>query len=121
VTKGKRILATIAIGWAISGSSTTATAEEPEDTIHLSECETELELVAIVYVAEDPARSMALVGAKRSSLVRVGSWLGERPILEIEPRTVVLGPVADACFVRLQDRSTTRPPPRRRSRRKRRR
>ena len=97
-------------------------ADEASETVRLTECEAEVELIAIVYVAEQPTQSMALVGAKRGSLVRVGSWLGERQILDINPRTMVLGPIGDACFVRLQDRTTTKPPPRRRrSRRKRRR
>jgi hypothetical protein len=109
----------IAIAWVASAVCTASlAADDASESVRLSECENELELVAIVYVAENPQRSMALVGAKRGSLVRVGSWLGERQILDIAPRTLVLGPVGDACFVRLQDRSTTKPPPRRRSRRK---
>jgi hypothetical protein len=76
-----------------------------------------------VYAADDPSRSMALVGVKESSLVRIGSWVGDRRVLDMGPRSLVLGPTDEACLMPLTERSPrrpTRPPRRKRSRSKRR-
>lgn len=86
-------------------------------------CEADVELVALVYAENDPDRSMALVGAKRSRLVRIGSWIGDRQVIAMGPRSLVLGPVDDPCMARLKERSKHRPatrskPRRRRSRRR---
>jgi hypothetical protein len=129
VPKWKRILQLTVVGMAVAvGSALTSTARSAVATDgpilpRPPACEGELELIAIVYVAEDPARSMALVGIKGSSLVRVGSWIGDRRVLDMGPRSLVLGPTDDACLVRLTERSPrrpTRPPRRRRGRSKRR-
>ena len=126
--KWKRILHLTALGLVIAGLGLTSTASSEVATAGVTlprppACEGELELIAIVYVVDDPARSMALVGVKGSSLVRIGSWIGDRRVLDMGPRSLVLGPTEDACLMRLTERSTRRPirPPRRkRSRSKRR-
>jgi len=129
VLKWKRILHLAALGLVValgSGLAATASSAVATDGATLPRppaCEGELELIAIVYVADDPSRSMALVGVKGSSLVRIGSWVGDRRVLDMGPRSVVLGPTEDACFMRLTERSPRRPtrlPRRRRSRSKRR-
>lgn len=117
-------MAALALGSGLAG---VVSAQEPEDDAVLPlppACEGELELIGIVYVVEDPERSMAMVGTKGSNLVRVGSWLGDRQILDIGPRLLVMGPEEDPCLMRLTDRTPVRkvrrtPRRRRRSRRRR--
>lgn len=86
-----------------------------------SECDVALDVIAIVYVPEDPTSSMALVGKKGSSLVRIGSWVADRRIIQMEARSLVLGPLEDPCVMRLTDRSPQRKASSRRRRRSRRR
>jgi hypothetical protein len=91
-----------------------------DDTPQPSECDTALEVIAIIYVPEDPTASMALVGDKGSSLVRIGSWVADRRVVQMEARSLVLGPLEYPCVMRLTDRSPRRKAsPRRRSRRRR--
>jgi hypothetical protein len=103
----------------LSAGVGSALASDEAEPVRPPECEAEVEPIAIVYHVENPARSMALVGDNGSNLVRVGSWLGERQVLEIGPRSLVLGPVEDPCLMRLSDRSPERKVPKRRRRRRR--
>ena len=85
-------------------------------------CEIDLEVIAILYVPENPTSSMAIVGDKGSSLVRIGSWVGDRRVVQMAARSLVLGPLEDPCVMRLTDRSPQRRvSPRRRVRKRRRR
>lgn len=87
-----------------------------------SECDTDLEVIAILYAPENPTSSMALVGDKGSRLVRIGSWVADRRVIQMEARSLVLGPLDDSCLMRLTDRSPRRKvSPRRRVRSRRRR
>ena len=114
VSIGKERWHVLALGLAVllgSGLSTwasTAAASGDAEIPRPPPCEGELEVIGIVYVVEDPARSMAMVGTKGSNLVRVGSWIGERQVLDMGPRSLVLGPAEDACLMRLTDRSPVR-------------
>ncbi|MBW2508278.1 MAG: hypothetical protein JRE81_06585 [Deltaproteobacteria bacterium] len=124
IWKQIRRSAAVGLGWGLFLGASPALATDDPTFPPPPACEGELELIAIVYVADDPARSMALVGIKGSSLVRIGSWVGERRVLALGPRSLVLGPAEDACVMRLAQRSPRRParPARRkRSRSKRRR
>jgi hypothetical protein len=131
VNSWKRALQGVAVclcatlGLALPATSDSATSDDDLVLPLPPECEGELELVAIVYVADDPTRSMALVGAKRSHLVQIGGWIGERRVLDVGPRSLVLGPIDEPCLARLTERSpygaTPARRPRKRSRSRRRR
>lgn len=96
-----------------------ALASDEKETVRPPDCDAKVEPIAIVYHVENPDRSMALVGDNGSNLVRVGSWLGERQVLEIGPRSLILGPVEEPCLMRLSDRTPERKVPKRRRRRRR--
>jgi hypothetical protein len=122
ILRSVAVCLTITLGFAPSATADSATTDDDGVLPRPPACEDGLELVAIVCAVEDPTRSMALVGAKRSRLVQIGSWLGERQVLDLGPRSLVLGPVEDPCIARLTERSTRRQatPRRRRSRPRRR-
>jgi hypothetical protein len=114
-----RTLLGMAIGWGLAAPTDLAISSEVAAQSRPPACELDVELVALVYAPEDPAQSMALVGAKRGRLVRIGSWVGDRQVIAMAPRSVVLGPVEDPCLMRLTDRSPSKPPPRSKRRRRR--
>lgn len=76
-------------------------------------CEVELDLVGMVYVVEDPDRSFALVGSPQGRLVRIGSFVAGREVLEMEPTSLWLGPAEDPCLLRLSHEGKQRVTPKR--------
>jgi len=130
----KRKLLGLAFGASVvaMGATGSARAEAPEEAEEPAEeteakeprppaCEEDLELVGLVYVPKDPARSLIMVGDKGSRLVRVGETIQGRKVLDVGPRTVYLGPSEDPCVERLTERNTRKPARRRRRGRSRRR
>jgi len=88
-------------------------------------CDVEVDLLGMVYVVDEPEQSFALVGLTEAKLVRIGSFVAAREVLEMEPRSLLLGPAEDPCLLRLshagKQRVTPKPRPRRRKPRSRRR
>lgn len=80
-------------------------------------CEVEVDLVGMVYVVDTPDRSFALVGASQGRLVRIGSFVGGREVLEMEPTSLWLGPAEDPCLLRLSHEGKQRVAPKRSPRR----
>ena len=117
--KLKRALIGTAIAWGLAVPAGLAMSSDLAAQSPPPACKLDVELVALVYAPENPAKSMALVGAKRGRLVRIGSWVGDRQVIAMAPRSVVLGPVEDPCLMRLTDRSPSKPPPRSKRRRRR--
>ena len=62
-----------------------------------------LDVMALVYNAEAPERSLAMValGRNKPRLVSVGSYIAGRVIVAIRPRRLWLGPDHDPCWMPL--------------------
>lgn len=99
----------LAICLGLSAISESARATTDETQARPPICEADVELVAVVYAENDRASSFAMVGAKGPRIVRIGSWVEDRQVIGMGPRSLVLGPVEEPCVARLTDRSTTRP------------
>lgn len=66
------------------------------------DCDTEADLIAVVYVADAPQRSFAMVGQKSGAMVQVGSVFEGKRVYAIRPRSLWLSDdTGGSCWLRL--------------------